>query len=150
MSISELLVRHMCEGQMQNGSPARIASKWLKPGVMTGIALRVMCFAVLQGNSAVVAPSIQDTSLNALKVWGRIQTEAIHIGNQAFEAYDNIRFVYRVAQRLREMEREPVPAALSERIIRAPQCPTKKLVLNQHDRNIESDARVMNIVPQRL
>jgi hypothetical protein len=135
---------------MQNGSPIKIVSKWLQPGVAMGIALRVICFAVLQGNSAIVAPSIQDTGLNALKVWGRIQTDTIYIGNQAIEAYDNIRFVYRVAQRLREMEREPVSDTLSERTMPATQCQPKKLVLNQHDRDIENGVRILNIVPQRL
>jgi hypothetical protein len=79
--------------------------------------MRVLCFAMLQGTPAIVAPSIQDSGLNALKVWDRIQADAIDIGSRAVEAYDNIRFVYQVAQQLRRMERETAAAGLTGRSV---------------------------------
>jgi hypothetical protein len=117
---------------MQNGSPVKIAAKWLQPGVLMGVAVRLMCFAVLQGTPAIVAPSIQDTGSNALRMWDRAQKEAIHIGNHASEVYDNVRFVYQVARQLREMERESEPARLETKVIPVVgRSSAKKLTLDQ-------------------
>jgi hypothetical protein len=141
----------MGEGRMENRSPIKIAAKWLQPGVVMGIAARVMCFAVLQGTPAIVAPSIQDTAFNASGMWDRVQDSAIHIGSQAVEAYENVRFVYHVAQRLREIEREPASAELQTKIVRFRQhSGDKELILAQHERRIESCVRAANVVPQKL
>jgi hypothetical protein len=93
-------------GKMQNGSPAKTAAKWLDSGVVMGIAMRMLCFAVVQGNPGIVAPSIQDTSVNVITTWDQVRREAVHIEKQAVEVYDNVRFAYLVARRLNELQEE--------------------------------------------
>lgn len=135
---------------MQNGSPTKVAMKWLQPGVLTGVAMRIVCFVVLQGNTGIVAPPVQDTGSNVLRMWDRIENGAIHIGSQAVQAYENIRFVYHVAQRLREMEREPTDAGLRSKAVRFRECSgRKKLALAEHERNMET-VRSANAVAQNL
>ena len=104
---------------MQNGAPAKIAAKWLQPGIVLGFAMRLMCFGVLQGTPGIVAPSIQDSRVNAMTMWDHVQEEAVRIENQVIEAYDNIRFAYQVAQRLRELEKEPAGTVLQANVRRA-------------------------------
>jgi hypothetical protein len=108
---------------MQNGAPAKIAVKWLQPGFLTAIAMRMVCFAVIQGNPGVVAPSFQEAGLNALTTWDQVQKAVIRTEAQAIDVYENIRFAYRVARQLKEMEREPASNGLRMKFTSPPaQC----------------------------
>jgi len=123
---------------MRNGSPIEIVAKWIEPGVVMGIVIRLMCFAVLQGTPAIVAPSIQDTGFNASRMWDQVQDGVVHIRSQAVQFYENLRFVNYVAQRLREMEREPAGVGLRTKVVQVrKRSGERELVLAQHGRTLD-------------
>ncbi len=108
---------------MQNGAPAKISVKWRPAGIFMGIAMRIVCFAVIQGPPGIVAPSVQEAGLNALTTWDHVQKAVIRMEDRAIDAYENVRFAYRVARRLREIEAEPAANELQMKLTSLPvQC----------------------------
>ncbi len=105
---------------MQNGAPAKISVKWRPAGIFMGIAMRIVCFVVIQGTPGIVAPSVQEAGLNALITWDHVQKAAIHIEDRAIDAYENARFAYRVARRLREIDTEPAANELQMKLTSLP------------------------------
>lgn len=136
---------------MQNGAPAKVAARWLQPRIAMGVAVRIVCFAVIHGTPGIVAPSFQEAGLNALTTWDHVQKAAIRLEAHAVDAYENVRFVYRVARQLREIEREPEANGLQMKFTSLPdQGRAENLILDRHDRNPKSSADVRDVVSERL
>jgi hypothetical protein len=115
------------------------------------ITMRLMCFALLQGTPGIVAPSIHDTTVNAITMWNRVQEQTVRIEYQTIRVYGNIRFAYQVAERLKMLGRKPATAEFQMlTVVISEQCSARNLILDEHDRNSKSAAGVGNVVSKRL
>ena len=99
---------------MQNAWPVKTGAKWLQSGVVTGLAMRILCFAVIQCAPGIDAPPVQDCSFSARLMCDRVEQQFVRVEKMAAEMYDKLRFAYQVAQRLRELERNPAALPSNE------------------------------------
>ena len=70
-------------------------------------AIIVLCLVMADGLSGM--PPLRCTgpaNLNVLRAWSRVAHELIHAKDRAENYYDSIRFVYRLAARLKELDKK--------------------------------------------
>ena len=103
----------------QPGFLSRMATKWLQPllqpKLAMGMAMTVLSFAMLQRCTGVQVQRIQVADLNPVRIWGGVEDRVIRAKDRAVKYYENIRLVYEIESRLRDLQAQPESSQSSRR-----------------------------------
>ncbi len=101
-------VRQQFERQ---GLLSRLASKWLQPilqpRLAMGMAMTVLSFAMLERCTGVHVQHIQAADLSPVRIWDGVEDKACRVRDRAVKYYENLRFVYEIETRLKDLEEQP-------------------------------------------
>jgi len=115
------------------GILGRFAQKWLQPllqpKLAMGMAMTILSFAMLEKCTGIQVQHIQPADLNPIRVWGGVEDKVIRTKDRAVKYYENIRLVYEIQSRLKEMEAQQ----------EAPPQPPAKRSANQSGRHNGQD-----------
>lgn len=105
-------LRHPLERRSLLGSAF---SKWLQPVLQPrfamGMAMTILSFAMLGRCTGVTVNKISPTDLSPVKVWGDLEDKVLRTRDRATKYYENLRLVYEVKSRLRDLEEQQDAAA---------------------------------------
>ena len=76
----------------------------LQPRVAMGMAMTILSFAMLEKCTGVHVQHIQAVDLSPIRIWDGVEDRAIRTKDRAVKYYENIRLVYDVETRLRELD----------------------------------------------
>jgi Putative zinc-finger len=97
------------------GWVSRLVTNWLRPilqpRLAMGMAMTILSFAMLERCTGVRVQHIQAADLSPIRIWGGFEDRAIRVKDRAVKYYENIRLVYEVETRLRELEENRQPSA---------------------------------------
>lgn len=97
------------------GFLSRTMTNWLRPilqpRLAMGMAMTILSFAMLERCTGVHVQQIQPADLNPVRVWGGLEDRVIRTKDRAVKYYENIRLVYDVETRLRELDEKRQAAA---------------------------------------
>lgn len=103
------------------GFVSKLISKWLQPVLQPkfamGMAMTIVSFAMLERCTGVRVQHIQAAELSPAHIWENVEDKVIRGKDRAVKYYENIRLVYEVETRLRQLE-EQRDAADEERVNR--------------------------------
>jgi anti-sigma factor RsiW len=89
---------------------SRFITKWmqpvLQPRLVMGMAMTVLSFTMLERCTGVKVERVQAADLNPVRVWGGMEDKAVRLRDRMLKYYDNLRVVYEVEARLRDLERQ--------------------------------------------
>jgi anti-sigma factor RsiW len=92
------------------GFLSRITAKWLRPvlqpRLVMGMAMTVLSFAMLERCTGVKVQHIQAADLNPVRVWGGVEDKAIRLKDRVAKSYENLRVVYEIETRLKDLEQQ--------------------------------------------
>ncbi|MFL6414910.1 MAG: anti-sigma factor family protein [Bryobacteraceae bacterium] len=101
----------------RQGFLSRLASEWLQPVLQPrlamGMAMTILSIAMLERCTGVKMQHVQPEDLNPVRVWGSIEDKTVRLKDRAVKYYENLRWVYEIEVRLREL-REQQEAAPPE------------------------------------
>jgi hypothetical protein len=90
------------------GILSRFAQKWLQPllqpKLAMGMAMTILSFAMLEKCTGIQVQHIQAADLNPIRIWDGVEDKAMRAKDRAVKYYENIRLVYEIQSRLKEME----------------------------------------------
>lgn len=90
------------------GLLSRLALRWLhpllQPRFAMGMAMTILSFAMLERCTGIQVQHIQAADLNPVRVWDGVEDKVIRAKDRAVKYYENIRLVYEIQSRLKEME----------------------------------------------
>src|ERR1700759_468440 len=90
------------------GFLSRMATKWLQPvlqpRVAMGMAMTILSFAMLERCTGVRVQEIQAADLNPIHIWDGVEDRAMRVKDRTVKYYENLRLVYEVEMRLRELD----------------------------------------------
>jgi anti-sigma factor RsiW len=88
----------------------RTLGKWLQPvlqpRLVMGMAMTVLSFAMLERCTGVKVQHIQAADLSPIHVWGGVEDKAVRIKDRLLKNYENLRVVYEVETRLKDLEQQ--------------------------------------------
>jgi anti-sigma factor RsiW len=94
----------------RQGLLSRAASKWLQPilqpRLVMGMAMTVLSFAMLERCTGVKVQNIQAADLSPVRVWGGVEDRAVRLKERVVKSYENLRVVYEVETRLKDLEQQ--------------------------------------------
>ncbi len=97
----------------QQGFFGRFMEKWarpvLEPRFAMGMAMTILSFAMLERCTGVPVQHIQAADLSPQRVWGSVEDKAVRIKDRAVKYYENIRLVYEIESRIKELQDTPAP-----------------------------------------
>jgi len=100
-------LRHPLERRSLFGSAF---SKWLQPVLQPrfamGMAMTILSFAMLGRCTGVTVNKISPTDLSPVKVWGDLEDKVLRTRDRATKYYENLRLVYEVKSRLKDLEEQ--------------------------------------------
>jgi hypothetical protein len=98
----------------RQGLLGTFAARWLQPVLQPrfamGMAMTILSFAMLERCTGVQVQHIQAADLSPVRIWDGVEDKAIRLKDRAVKYYENIRFVYEVETRLRELEERQTAA----------------------------------------
>lgn len=90
------------------GFLSRFASEWLQPILRPrwamGMAMTILSFSMLERCSGVKIQRIQAADLNPVRIWGGVEDKVIRVKDRAVKYYENIRLVYEIETRLKDLQ----------------------------------------------
>ena len=78
----------------------------LQPRLAMGMAMTVLSFAMLERCTGVQVQHIQAADLNPVRVWAGLEGKALRVKDRAVNYYENLRFVYEVETRIKELQEQ--------------------------------------------
>lgn len=93
-----------------------------QPRLAMGIVVTILSFAMLEPTIAVPVQHFQTANFNSMKIWQGAEAKIMRVKDRAVRYYENIRFVYQLERRVRDLEEqqrvperrpEPAPSSLS-------------------------------------
>ncbi len=97
----------------------RLRSRWLQPMLQPrlamGMAMTILSFAMMERCTGVRVQRIEAADLNPIRIIGSLEDRAVRTKDRAVKYYENIRFVYDIEVRLREMEEQQTQASAEAR-----------------------------------
>lgn len=94
----------------KQGWLSRAIAKWLhpvlQPRLAMGMAMTVLSFAMLERCTGVRVQHIQPADLNPVRVWSGVEDKALRVKDRAVKYYENLRFVYEIETRLRDLQQQ--------------------------------------------
>jgi anti-sigma factor RsiW len=95
----------------------RLVEPILQPRLAMGMAMTILSFAMLGRFAGIQPRQLRAADLNPVRVWAALDDRAHRTWERAVKYYENLRFVYEIQTRLRELteqediERRAQPAA---------------------------------------
>ena len=87
---------------------SKLTSGWLQPMLRPrfamGMAMTILSFAMLQRCAGVKVQNIQAADLNPARVWDGAEDKVIRAKDRAVKYYQNIKFVYQIESRLKDLQ----------------------------------------------
>jgi anti-sigma factor RsiW len=84
--------------------------KWLQPAIqprfVMGMAMTVLSFTMLERCTGVKVDRVPAADLSPAHVWGGMEMKAVRLKDRVLKYYENLRVVYEVEARLRELQRQ--------------------------------------------
>jgi hypothetical protein len=94
----------------RQGFISRVISEWLQPilqpRLAMGMAMTILSIAMLERCTGVKMQHIQPEDLSPVRVWGGIEDKAVRLKDRAVKYYENLRWVYEIEVRLRELREQ--------------------------------------------
>lgn len=104
----------------RQGFFSRMISRWLQPilqpRLAMGMAMTILSIAMLERCTGVKMQHVQPEDLNPVRIWGGIEDKTVRLKDRAVKYYENLRWVYEIEVRLRELreQQDTAPAQDSE------------------------------------
>jgi hypothetical protein len=119
----------------KQGWLGRMMSKWLQPVLqprpMMGMAMTVLSFAMLERCTGIRVQHIQPADLNPVRVWAGVEDRALRVKDRAVNYYENLRFVYEIETRLRDLQEQR--EASQDQVSRKSSSPKKGTATNRNN-----------------
>lgn len=94
----------------RQGIWSKIGSAWLqpllRPRFAMGMAMTILSFAMLQRCTGIQVQRIQPADLSPIRIWDGIEDKAIRAKDRAVKYYENIRLVYQIETRLKDLQEQ--------------------------------------------
>ena len=94
----------------RQGFLSRISSQWLQPilqpRLVMGMAMTILSIAMLERCTGVRMQHVQPEDLNPVRIWGGIEDKTVRLKDRAVKYYENLRWVYEIEVRLRELREQ--------------------------------------------
>ena len=91
----------------RQGFVSRLVSEWLRPilqpRLAMGMAMTILSIAMLERCTGVKMQHIQPEDLSPVRIWGGIEDKTVRLKDRAVKYYENLRWVYEIEVRLREL-----------------------------------------------
>jgi hypothetical protein len=71
-----------------------------------GMAMTILSFAMLQRCTGIQVQRIQPADLSPVRIWDGIEDKAIRAKDRAVKYYENIRLVYQIETRLKDLQEQ--------------------------------------------
>jgi len=88
----------------------RFQVKWLQPVLqpkfVMGAAMAVLSFTMLERCTGTRVEHVQSADLNPVRVWGGMEMKTVRMKDRMLKYYENLRVVYEVEARLRDLQRQ--------------------------------------------
>jgi len=105
---------------------SKLMERWvfpvLQPRFAMGMAMTILSFAMLERCTGIPVTHIQAADLSPQRVWNGVEDKAIRVKDRATKYYENLRLVYEIEGRIRELQETPEPSS-QPRQVSAPQSP---------------------------
>jgi hypothetical protein len=109
------LVYHAPKGRIRDESEkrgwlSRVVVRWLQPvlqpRMVMSMAMTILSFAMLGKCTGVRIQEIKATDLNPAIIWNNLEDKAFRTWDRTVKYYDNLRLVYEMETRLKEMREQ--------------------------------------------
>jgi hypothetical protein len=104
----------------RQGFLSKLVSQWiqpiLQPRLAMGMAMTVLSFAMLERCTGVRIQQIQTADLNPVRIWSGVEDRTVRLKDRAVKYYENLRWVYEIEVKLREMRDQQEAADKQEAI----------------------------------
>jgi hypothetical protein len=94
----------------RQGFFSRMISQWLQPvlqpRLVMGMAMTILSIAMLERCTGVRMQHVQPEDLNPVRIWGGIEDRTVRVKDRAVKYYENLRWVYEIEVRLRELREQ--------------------------------------------
>jgi hypothetical protein len=113
---------------------SRFVNKWLQPilqpRIVMGLSMTVLSFTMLERCTGMKVEGVSAADLNPVRVWGGMEMKTVRLKDRMLKYYENLRVVYEVEARLRDLQRQQ---ETSDKISKTPRSSTKqeKAPINQ-------------------
>ena len=98
----------------------KLAARWLQPilqpRLVMGMAMTLLSFSMLERCTGVHVEHIQAADLNPVRVWDGVEDKVLRARDRVVKSYENLRVVYEIETRLRDMQDQQ--AAANEQALR--------------------------------
>lgn len=92
---------------------SKLAERWVRPVLQPrfamGMAMTILSFAMLERCTGVPVTHIQAADLSPQRVWSGVEDRALRVKDRAVKYYENIRLVYEIESRIKELQDSPPP-----------------------------------------
>jgi Putative zinc-finger len=94
----------------RQGIWSKITYVWLepllRPRFAMGMAMTILSFAMLQRCTGIQVQRIQPADLSPIRIWDGVEDKAFRVKDRAVKYYENIRFVYQIETRLKDLQEQ--------------------------------------------
>lgn len=98
----------------RQGFWSKLRERWfgplLQPRFAMGMAMTILSFAMLERCTGVPVQNIQASDLSPRQVWNGVEDKAIRVKDRVTKYYENLRLVYEIESRIRELQEATGPA----------------------------------------
>jgi hypothetical protein len=98
----------------RQGWLSKLTARWiqplLQPRFAMGMAMTILSFAMLERCTGIRVQQIQPSDLNPVRIVSDVEDRIVRLKDRGIKYYENIRFVYDIEVRLREMEEQQAAA----------------------------------------
>jgi len=89
---------------------SKVSAAWLqpllRPRFAMGMAMTILSFAMLQRCTGVQVQHIQPADLSPIRIWDGVEDKVIRVKDRAVKYYENIRLVYQIETRLKDLQEQ--------------------------------------------
>ena len=89
---------------------SRFSQKWLQPVLqpkfVMGAAMILLSFTMLERCTGTRVERVQSADLNPIHIWGGMEDKVVRTKDRMLKYYENLRVVYEVEARLRDLQRQ--------------------------------------------
>jgi hypothetical protein len=103
---------------------SKLAARWLQPilqpRLVMGMAMTLLSFSMLERCTGVHVEHIQAADLNPARVWDGVEDKVVRARDRIVKSYENLRVVYEIETRLRDLQDQQAAESEQAKHRRAP------------------------------
>ncbi len=107
----------------RRGFLGSFAAKWLQPilqpRLVMGMAMTLLSFSMLERCTGVQVQHLQPGDLSPVRVWSGLEDKTLRVRDRIVKSYENLRVVYEIETRLRDLQDQQEAANAQPRRSRA-------------------------------